>query len=42
MAPPNLSLTGSLSARPYLERCRQDDTDVVREIAEESLRALGS
>jgi thiol-disulfide isomerase/thioredoxin len=35
-----LSLTGSPSARPYLERCRQDDTDVVREIAEESLAAL--
>lgn len=36
-----LSLTRSRAARPYLERCRQDDDDVVREIAMESLQAIG-
>lgn len=36
-----LSLTGSPEARPYLTHCLQDDDDVVREIASESLLALG-
>lgn len=36
-----LSLTGSSEARAYLLRCQQDDDGVVREIAAESLQALG-
>lgn len=35
-----LSLTRSPAARPYLERCQQDDDGMVREIANESLEAL--
>lgn len=37
-----LSLTRSPAARPYLERCQQDDDGMVREIASESLDALGA
>ena len=36
-----LSLTGAPEARGYLERCQQDDDGTVREIAAESLQALG-
>lgn len=36
-----LSLTRSPEARVYLERCQQDDDGVVREIATESLQAIG-
>lgn len=36
-----LSLTRSAEARAYLTHCLQDDDDVVREIATESLLALG-
>jgi len=36
-----LSLTGGAEARSYLENCLQDDDGVVREIAIESLDALG-
>jgi HEAT repeat protein len=35
-----LSLTRSPEAMPYLLRCQQDDSDIVREIAVESLAAL--
>lgn len=35
-----LSLTRSPTARPYLERCQQDDDGMVREIASEGLAAL--
>lgn len=37
-----LGLTGAASARPFLERCRQDDDDTVREIADESLGTMDS
>ncbi|MFA5082687.1 MAG: HEAT repeat domain-containing protein, partial [Hydrogenophilaceae bacterium] len=36
-----LSLTRSAEARAYLTHCLQDEDDVVREIATESLLALG-
>lgn len=37
-----LGLTRTPAAKPYLERCEQDEDGVVREIAAESLQALGS
>jgi hypothetical protein len=37
-----LGLTGTPAARTYLERCQQDEDGAVREIAEESLLAIGA
>lgn len=37
-----LGLTGATTARPFIQRCLQDDDPIVREIAEESLQELDS